>query len=77
MPATLTTKDRPRVKVLPERRPPDYADLKKNIVLFMLGASMTLFAFWLYGGHSCTADIIRDSTPHHIFHQEYYGSGAS
>lgn len=79
MPATLTTNERSRVArtvVLPARRRTDYSELKKNIALFLLGASMTFSAFWLYGGRSCTADIIRDSTPHRIYHQDYYSGGS-
>jgi len=77
MPAGLTSKERPRTAVPQVRRQNRHADLQKNIALFLFGAAMTLFAFWLYGGHSCTADIIRESSPHHVYHQNYYESGTS
>ena len=59
------------------RRQHPYVDLDKKIALFMFGATLALFAFWLYGWHSPTTEIIRNSTPLHIYHQNYYDSGTS
>ena len=49
-------------------------DLDKKIALFLLTVTVTLFSFMIYGVRNDTAQMIKETTPIHIYHRDYASS---
>lgn len=54
-------------------RAPISLDLK--VAYFMLGITLPLCVYFIYGAQNALPKIVKDSTPVHIYHHEYTLSG--
>lgn len=50
-------------------------DADKKIAVFLITVTLSLLAFLVYGGRDDTAKIIKEATPVHVMHSDYYQSG--
>ena len=74
MATSFSTKERETTRQTGASRPTP-PNVERQIAGFLLGVTLTVSAFLLYGAHNDTAKIMRASKPIHILHHDYLLSG--